>query len=77
MTRRDRKQLEKRINAAAKYLADYFATYQASGLTQDATFIHDALYGLGVALHGDQARFANGYAWWRGELIKLLQEQAA
>jgi len=77
MTRRDRKRLEKRINAAAKYLADYFATYREGGITQDSTFIHDALYGLGVALYGDQARFANGYAWWRSELIKVLKEKSA
>lgn len=66
---------EKRMKAAITSLTHYMVTYGYDednyGWT-DKSFINDVLYGLGVALHGDKYKFANGYDEWKKELIKHL-----
>lgn len=69
-------QRQRRIKAAAKYLSDYMRTYEFVDAS-DATFMNDVLYGLGIALHGDKFKYANGFDAWKAELREFLKEQAA
>lgn len=64
-----------RMERAVKYLQDYMATYdkQEGWRSQsDATLIDDVLYGLGVALYGQECEYAPGYEKFQDKLREFL-----
>lgn len=75
MTTKRLSKKQKRMREAVAWLAEYMRGYdKQSGYLDysDRLFIHDVLYGLGVALHGNGAMYAEGYSKWRQELVDLL-----
>jgi len=69
------KKHQKRIKEAVKYLQNYMRTYSDQPFYEnytDETLINDVLYGLGVAIGGDDNKFANGFEAFKVKLRNHL-----
>lgn len=63
---------KKRVREAVSYLQNYIGTYHNQEFYEDysdETIINDVLYGLGVALYGESARFAMGSLWFKQKVL--------
>ena len=65
----------KRMKQAVDYLQNYMNTYdnQTGYLDyQVETLINDVVYGLGVAVGGDEYRYGEGFEKFKADLVKFL-----
>lgn len=63
------------MQAAVEYMQHYINTYSNQPDYQrytDRAFIDDMLYGIGVALYGDEAKNSDGYHFFRDKLREHL-----
>ena len=70
------KKSQKRMRDAVAYLRHYMDTYPNQiGYEdyQDRILINDVLYGLGVALGGEEHQFAGGFNVFKEKLRKHLE----
>lgn len=70
---------QRRMERAVTYLTNYMNTYQQQEGWRDysdQTFIDDVLYGLGVALHGPECKFAPGFDRFKAQLREHLNRTA-
>ncbi len=68
------------IEVAALKLSKYWATYDEQykyTSYSDQTFIHDALYGLGIAIDPKEYKCAQGYDKFKAFLLDFLQQDDA
>jgi len=66
---------QKRNKEVIEYLQNYINSYPEQSCYLDyidQTIIDDMLYGLGVALYGDECKFANGYDKFKQILMNHL-----
>lgn len=66
------KQQRDHIEEVISYLQQYIDTYSEQEhytSYSERIVIDDMLYGLGVALYGEKAKFANGYRWFKREVL--------
>jgi len=56
-----------------KYVATY-TNCQGYSEYSDSTFIHDMLYGIGLAIDSKVFKFSPGYEKWKRRLIAFLSQ---
>lgn len=71
---------QKRMGKIVKRFQEYVASYSQQMCYQDysdETFIHDILYGIGIAFDKKQFGMADGYGKWKKKLVDgVLKEEA-
>lgn len=68
---------QKRMKEMVVYMKEYWETYdkQSDYLNYtDETFLHDAIYGLGVALNKNEYQWAEGYIKFKAFLARFLSK---
>lgn len=66
---------QKRMQKSVAWLTKYMQSYDQQASYRDYSdliFIDDVLYGLGVALHGTEVAYAQGFEKWRQMLREHL-----
>lgn len=71
------KKSREHMKAAVARLQEYMSTYNKQPGYEDYTadtFIHDVIYGIGIALDPDEYRMGGGYEKFKRRVIALLEE---
>lgn len=71
---------QKRMEKIVRHFQEYVASYSKQMCYHDysdETFIHNILYGIGIAFDEKQFRMADGYDKWKKKLVEsVLKEEA-
>ena len=63
------------VQEIAEAMIEYWSTYMDQRYADtytDATVLHDAVYGIGIAMDPDAFQFADGYDDFRGAILTEL-----
>ena len=76
MLSRKQKRMVKMVKAFQEYVASYSKQMCYEDYS-DETFIHDMIYGIGIALDKKEYTWANGYAKWKAKLVSTVFKKEA
>ena len=66
---------EKKHTVDLEYFKNYVETYSYTQFQYNETFIKDMIYGIGLAIDGDNFKMADGYKRFEEILLELLKEK--
>ena len=66
---------EKKHTVDLEYFKNYVETYSYTQFQYNETFIKDMIYGIGLAIDGENFKMADGYKRFEEILLELLKEK--